>query len=125
MKHIKGYKIFENINIKDDISDICLELIDDDFEVEHEQAQLYKDVIMHFITIKKPYVVVFNRLQTHEFYLEDIKDTTLRLMSYLDDKYTSYRYENDHQYLHESGKDINKLSNLKITSFTINWEEQL
>lgn len=90
MKHLKPYKIFESESPLEDseilntVWDICLELQDDGYTINMGRHKETGDYRCYVTRLERPHDVQSFNLK---FDYKDIKETTDRVIEYLDDKY--------------------------------------
>ena len=89
MKHLKGYKLFENNqevkSLIDDIKDIVIDLEDfSEIDVEIGRIDFKKSVVI-FIKFK-PSVSIIHPFDYNSFNFIDIKYYFIRLLSFLNDR---------------------------------------
>ena len=90
MKHLKPYKIFESESPLEDseilntVWDICLELQDDGYTINMGRHKETGDYLCYVSRLERPHDIKSFNLK---FDYKDVKETTDRVIEYLDDKY--------------------------------------
>jgi len=95
MKHIKTYKIFEsNDNVIEDLTEICYELTDGRFSIKHYEGI---ESVSNFRRFDPDDKILFIYLSDHTDYqnfrylqgfsFDEVRETVLRVIDYLGDRY--------------------------------------